>query len=146
MITLSQSVLDRIRADALQSYPEECCGILLGTVIDEAKTVGDLIAQKNSCQENRMRGFLIPPNEYCEAERRSQYQGTEIVGIYHSHPDHPPIPSAFDLERALPVWSYLIITVEQGFPGIVKSWVLKGDRSGFTEEQIHVKDIPVVPM
>jgi S-sulfo-L-cysteine synthase (O-acetyl-L-serine-dependent) len=125
--------LAAIAAHGARTYPEECCGALLGPrhgVISEAFPLG------NETTAERRRRFLIGPEEYRSAERRATETGRELVGFYHSHPDHPAIPSAFDLEHAWPNLSYLIISVRKGQPAESRSWRLRIDRSGYDEELI----------
>jgi proteasome lid subunit RPN8/RPN11 len=82
----------------------------------------------------RRRRFLIGPDEYRLAEKRAAETGRELLGFYHSHPDHPAVPSAFDLEHAWPNLSYIIVSVKKGTPDEMRSWRLKADRSGYDEE------------
>jgi proteasome lid subunit RPN8/RPN11 len=84
----------------------------------------------------RRRRFLIGPAEYRAAERRAAETGVQLLGFYHSHPDHPAEPSTFDLEHAWPNLSYLIVSVRGGRPVDARSWRLKPDRSGYDEEQV----------
>jgi proteasome lid subunit RPN8/RPN11 len=120
----------------MEAYPEECCGILLGTERDAGKEVYDVIRIGNAREENRTRRFLITPEEYRRAEVAAGAEGLGVMGFYHSHPDHPARPSKYDLEHAWPWCSYVIVAVEERIPAAVKSWVLKEDRSGFDEEII----------
>src|SRR5439155_5166723 len=109
------------------------CGALLG------RGQGDVIeafALPNETSGERRRRFLIGPDEYRQAERRATEIGQQLLGFYHSHPDHPAEPSAFDLEHAWPNLSYVIVSVKQGEPRGARSWRLKADRSGYDEETI----------
>lgn len=124
----------------MQAYPEECCGVIVGRSDRDVKTVCDVFEIKNAKGENRERRFLITPDEYRRAENQARSQGLDILGFYHSHPDHPARPSQFDLEHALPVLSSIIVTVENGLSADVRSWVLRDDRSGYTEEVVEVLD------
>jgi proteasome lid subunit RPN8/RPN11 len=90
----------------------------------------------NTFPEGQRRRFLVGPDEYRRAEARAAETGRTLMGFYHSHPDHPAEPSAFDLEHAWPNLSYAIISVRQGQPKEMRSWRLRADRSGFDEEFI----------
>ncbi len=140
MIKLNHTALHKIKLHATQTYPEECCGVLFGKDRGEFKDVCEILSIRNINQDQRERRYLISPEDYQMAEREANQEGVEIVGLYHSHPDHPSIPSQFDLEHALPYWSYVIVSVEQGQPTELASWVLKDDRSAFDEEQVQIVD------
>jgi proteasome lid subunit RPN8/RPN11 len=137
MLKLESQFIDRIREHARRSYPEECCGFLFGSSEGETKRVRDLQELKNSSGENRSRRYVIGPDEYRNAEEWAERKGLEVLGLYHSHPDHPSRPSQFDVDHALPWWSYIIISVERGNPAVISSWVLNDDRTGFGEERIE---------
>jgi proteasome lid subunit RPN8/RPN11 len=120
------------------AYPEECCGFLFGTEEGGKKTVHEILELENSSEVYRNRRFIIEPEDYQNAESRARELGMDVLGIYHSHPDHPARPSQFDLEHALPWWSYVIIGVERGNPSAMSSWLLQEDRTKFDEEQIEM--------
>ncbi len=123
----------------MEAYPEECCGILLGNTDDGEKIVSTILELSNTWSDERRRRFLISADQYRQAEERARQEGLEILGIYHSHPDHPARPSEFDLKHALPSWSSLIVSVRKGEPDEFTSWLLKEDRSGYEEEQIIIE-------
>lgn len=122
-----------IRAHGADAYPDECCGVLLGPG-DGAVTESWRL--DNSTDLERRRRFLIGPDDYRRADARAEARGLEIVGFYHSHPDHPAEPSAFDLAHAWPNLSYAIVSIRGGVPREMRSWRLRGDRSGYIEESI----------
>jgi proteasome lid subunit RPN8/RPN11 len=90
----------------------------------------------NNTDLERRRRFLIGPDDYRRAEARAAQLGLDIVGFYHSHPDHPAEPSAFDLAHAWPNLSYLIVSIRGGSARELRSWRLRADRSGYEEESI----------
>jgi proteasome lid subunit RPN8/RPN11 len=120
-----------IRRHAARIYPDECCGALLGPAPGH---VTEAYVLDNTFPDEQRRRFLVGPDEYRRAEGRATEAGLQLLGFYHSHPDHPAEPSAFDLEHAWPNLSYLIISVQQGQPKVARSWRLKADRSGYDEE------------
>jgi cysteine synthase B len=126
------SLLD-IRRHGERAYPDECCGALIGGRAGDAV---EAYALSNTTDGERRRRFLVGPGEYREAEARAAATHRELVGFYHSHPDHPAVPSAFDLEHAWPNLSYLIVSVRDGRAAEARSWRLRADRSGFDEEQL----------
>lgn len=140
MIRLNHTSLHKIKLHGMQAYPEECCGVLLGRDLGDSKQVCDIWEVKNSKEENRERRFLISPEDYKQAEILAKDEKMDILGLYHSHPDHPARPSQFDLDHAFPYWSYIIVSVEDAQPSAVSSWLLKDDRSEFVEEHIEIVD------
>ena len=140
MLRLNHTSLHKIKVHAMTTYPEECCGVLMGRKDDKGTIVCDVLALKNTQQENRTHRFLITPQDYAVAEQEANKEGVDVIGFYHSHSDHPAQPSPFDLEHALPWWSCVIVSVDKGQPSRIKSWLLKDDRSSFEEEKIDVTD------
>lgn len=142
MLTISQRQIESIKHHAEQEYPDECCGLLIGRFADdgsEAKVVLETMAISNA-REKEVRHYrsLILPEELLRGERQARSQGLEIVGNYHSHPDHPARPSRFDLEHAWPTWSYVIVAVQKGHAQSLLSWELEPDRSHFNSEQVVI--------
>jgi proteasome lid subunit RPN8/RPN11 len=127
-----------IRRHAAEAYPYECCGALIG----QPRTVGrdahatDAIPLPNTTADGPRRRFLVSPAEYVAAERRADERGAALLGFYHSHPDHPARPSAYDLEQALPVFFYVIVAVDRGAPGAPTVWRLGADRTAFEAEEL----------
>lgn len=140
MLRLQNQFIEKIKIHARHAYPEECCGILLGTSEGPGKVVQEVLQLDNSSEQMRTRRFVITPDDYLSAENQARKKGLDVLGFYHSHPDHPARPSQFDLEHAYPFWSYVIIGVNQGKPAAVASWLLQEDRSRFDEEQVEIVD------
>ena len=145
-VRLSERVLDTIRRHAAAAYPHECCGALIGAQVpgkpgspgnnDELVEIADAKELDNVTEEGPRRRFRVSTVDYRQAEARARELGAELVGFYHSHPDHPALPSQYDLDHAWPNFSYVIVAVEAGTPGDVRSWRLRPDRSQFDEETI----------
>lgn len=125
-----------IRAHAREEYPHECCGALLGREEAETRIVEQVVRLANERTDERERRFYVSPQQVLMAERRARDAGLVLLGFYHSHPDHPPIPSEYDREHALPFYSYPIVSVKQGEPTELRSWRLREDRSGYEEEVV----------
>jgi proteasome lid subunit RPN8/RPN11 len=138
MLKIGDTLLEKIKSHARRTYPEECCGILLGDASESTRWVSDTIELANASEANRRRRFIITPDDYTIAEELARDRGLEILGFYHSHPDHPARPSDFDLEHAMPWWSYVIVGVENGLPVAITSWLLREERLGFDEEPILI--------
>ena len=131
MISISTTHLASMRAHAEADYPHECCGGLLGTFDGETKTVTDVISLDNHWDdipgEDKTRRFRITPEDYKMLEKKATEDGVMLLGFYHSHPDHPPIPSDTDLKFAWPFFSYPILAVKKGTFDVIKSYELIGD-------------------
>jgi proteasome lid subunit RPN8/RPN11 len=121
------------------AYPEECCGVMIGQVESGS---GEVVVSEVRSAENeredssRHNRFLISPQALLEAQRSARERGLDVLGYYHSHPDHPARPSEFDREHAWPGTSYLIISVEKGSVVDATSWRLADDRSRFDQEEL----------
>lgn len=140
MIT-TPDVLDAIRAHGEATYPEEGCGFLLGTVRDGRNHVQALRRVENRRTDNRERRYAIAPDDYRAAEQAARDQNLDVVGFYHSHPDHPARPSTTDLETAtFPGYTYVIVSVENGTAADLTAWTLAPDRSRFEKEKIVLNE------
>ncbi len=138
MITLPPRHLDAIRSHGERDYPHECCGLLIGRFDGtEGKLAIETYAISNAREEAAKRNrFLIVPEELMRGERHARSLDLDVIGFYHSHPDHPAAPSQFDLEHAWPTYSYVIVSVRQGAAEALSSWILEADRSRFNPEEI----------
>ncbi len=137
MIDIKKNHIDQIKEHAQKDYPYECCGILLGKFENGEKTVTQVLEIVNEKEdENKHNRYLIPSSKILETELYAIKNGLDIVGFYHSHPDHSAIPSAFDVEHALPVYSYLIVSVYDAKAIDFTISVLSQDRAKFEKELI----------
>lgn len=137
MIRIQRNVLKQIAEHGETTYPFECCGLLIGRFENGIKRVTEVLQIENAREDNAKHNrSLITPYELMRGERYAIRNNLEVVGNYHSHPDHPAVPSRFDLENALPVWSYVIVAIEKGTRIDLRSWEMKEDRSKFDEEEI----------
>jgi len=133
-LTISSEVVNLIQNHGREAYPNECCGALIGL----QNVVSQGYPLPNMTDEGPRRRFLVSPSDYREAEKRATELGMELLGFYHSHPDHPARPSQYDLDHAWPVFAYVILAVEKGEPKAMTSWRLCEDRSRFDEEKIYI--------
>lgn len=131
-LTLPPSADEAIRSHGSETYPDECCGALIG----RDGVVTSTYALPNTTEEGPRRRFRVRPQDYREAERRAAEGGADLLGFYHSHPDHPARPSQYDLDHAWPFFSYIIVAVRGGVPEHMTSWRLKDDRSAFDQEDL----------
>jgi proteasome lid subunit RPN8/RPN11 len=146
ILLIAKDAEAQIRAHGEETYPHECCGALLGKDDQAANAVGDqpvrevwslyrLVNRRDDSPRNR---FSVTSEDVLAAEKAAREQGWDVVGWYHSHPDHPARPSEFDREHAWPWYSYVIVSVAQGKPELMTSWRLNDDRAGYEAESIQV--------
>lgn len=134
-LKIRKNAWDVMKSDATSSYPEECCGFFFGKNGDQ-KVVSTAYPVDNRNETNRKRRFEIDPKDYMAAEKYAVDQNVDLLGVYHSHPDHPALPSETDRSQALPWFSYIIISVKEGNAQDTRSWVLNETRQ-FEEEIIE---------
>jgi proteasome lid subunit RPN8/RPN11 len=137
MIYLSDEHIKQIETHGERAFPHECGGMIIGRFETDKKTVVELLPMENAMdaaeQHNRV---LILPKDVLRAERYAREKKLDVIGYYHSHPDCEAVPSQFDLDHALPVWTYIIVSVESGKAAQVRAWEMENDRSIFNEEEI----------
>ncbi len=135
MIAIEKEAEQIMFNDALQAFPHECCGCMFGTEDEKGnRLVTKTSPVYNSAVENRERRFIISPKDYINAEKFADENNIQFLGIYHSHPNHPAIPSEHDRVAAQPWFSYVIISVAENKIQHTRCWVLN-DNSQFDEEQ-----------
>ena len=143
MLVISQGLLEQIQRHGQSSYPYEGCGLLLGQMDNGRNTVQAVHPAPNGWEteeEKRVR-FRISDSDMLEAEFNALEMELDVIGIFHSHPDHPPIASPRDLAWATwPGYSYFITEMAKGEAGLSQSWQLREDRQGFDEETISLQD------
>ena len=135
-LKLTKNILDDISKHVEDAYPEEGAGFLLG-VEGEVKQILSLPnAREDEARHNR---FLFTPEDYLKAELKADSLGLSLIGVFHSHPDCPNIPSEYDREWAQPFFSYIITRVDEGRSVSHRSWRLVEDRSKYEEEEISIQ-------
>ena len=140
MLKLSVKIEAEIRKAGTEAYPNECCGILFGIEEDGGHTVKELKPIGNARESGEQyHRFLITAEDMMQAELEARKFGLEIVGFYHSHPDHPAAPSEYDRDHALPFYHYIILRVAQGKPEEMTDWRLRLSREAFDREEITIE-------
>ncbi len=139
MLTIHPDTLRVLQAHSEAAYPNEGAGLLLGQAAEGHKTVVDILTLPNRWEaEEQYHRFLLTPQDMLHGETEAARRALDVIGIFHSHPDHPAQPSGFDRDWALPWYSYIITTVEKGRATVSRSWLLKEDRSDYEEETIQI--------
>ena len=140
ILHLTEELLTQIQVHGEQAYPDEGAGFLLGAYSDNGtRTVKAVFPLANSREdEARHNRYLMTPEDYLKAELAADRLGLSLIGVFHSHPDHPNRPSEFDREWAQPFFSYVITSVQAGKAVESRSWRLIDDRSKFEEEKINI--------
>jgi proteasome lid subunit RPN8/RPN11 len=149
---LSSDLAQKIRDHGAETYPHECCGALLGRDLDTGATstpdvatlptreilaLYPLINRRDDSPRNR---FSVTSDDVRDAEKAAREKGIDVVGWYHSHPDHPAAPSEYDRDHAWPWYSYIIVSVAHGKPEQMTSWRLNDDRAQFTSEELQIRE------
>ena len=133
-LRIDPAAAGEINRHGAETYPHECCGALLG----RGASVDAVLPLPNTTDEGPRRRFLVRPQDYRAAEAGASARGLELLGFYHSHPDHPARPSDYDLAHAWPTFAYVIVSVVAGVPGDVTCWRLREDRSTFDEVPLAI--------
>jgi proteasome lid subunit RPN8/RPN11 len=141
---ISKHLAEKIRRHGAETYPHECCGALLGrdsearseTPGREVLGLHALVNRRDDSPRNR---FSVTAEDVLDAEKVARQQALDVIGWYHSHPDHPARPSEFDREHAWPWYSYIIVSVRNGAPQEMTSWRLKDDRAEFSSEALEIR-------
>jgi proteasome lid subunit RPN8/RPN11 len=144
-LCISEDLAEKIRQHGAEAYPHECCGALLGrdAISDDGVTrpreISGLLPLVNRREDSAHNRFSVTPLDVINAENAALGGGWEVIGWYHSHPDHPAKPSEYDREHGWPWYSYVIVSVQEGVPVKMTSWRLKEDRMEYTEETIEIR-------
>ena len=138
-VSISTELIDRIEKHGERSYPEEGAGVLLGRALPDEVLIEDILPMQNSFETSqRTRRYQIDARGMLHAERTAEELDLDVVGIFHSHPDHPAQPSEFDREHSLPWYTYIITRIADGQAEISRAWRLAEDRKKFLELELAV--------
>lgn len=136
-VKLATEQIEQIRQHGERTFPEECGGLLLGVNENGLRVIHQVLPLENVRKDSRHNRVELDPLAYARAEREAAKRDLGVWGYYHSHPNHPAVPSQFDLEHApFTEWSYLIVSVRDGQAQEVRAWTVRADRSQFDEEEL----------
>ncbi len=130
MLNISNELIEQINSHVEEAYPEEGAGFLIGDNGEVKEIVALSNAREDEARHNR---FLITPEDYLKAELKADSLGLSLIGVFHSHPDCPNVPSEYDREWAQPFFSYIITRVDEGKAVSHRSCRLMADRSPYDE-------------
>jgi proteasome lid subunit RPN8/RPN11 len=143
---IDEQLVERIRRHGAETYPNECCGALLGRDADAESEPATLVRRVlglfplvNRREDSPCNRFSVSGEDVREADKVARSEGLDVIGWYHSHPDHPARPSEYDREHAWPWYSYIIVSVLDGKPQDLSSWRLQDDRSVFAAETVVIR-------
>ena len=138
MIHIAKSLENDMKCEGERAYPNECCGILLGEIDENdhkrLRRIEPIINSREDSEQYHR--FLITPEDLLKSELKARKLKLDVLGFYHSHPDCPASPSEYDKEHALPFYSYVITSVNEGVAADFTSWELREDRECFVSEKI----------
>ncbi|MBL0333805.1 MAG: M67 family metallopeptidase [Chitinophagaceae bacterium] len=137
MLVLDKTIFEQLKSEAADIFPDECCGFLFGSETNGERIISVIRPALNNKEGDKRRRFEISPKDYLQAERFATANNVTLLGIYHSHPQHPALPSETDRLAAQPFFSYLIIPVKDQVPGAFRSW-LQNEEHYFDEETIII--------
>ena len=139
-LCLPEDIYNQVSEHLISAYPNEGAGFLIGKVLDKQRNVCMILALENEWETNETHNrYKIKANAYLEAESTAEEHGLDLIGVFHSHPDHPSRPSEYDRKLALPWWSYLIVSVYENRVDHATSWVLSNNRDHFIEELLNIE-------
>lgn len=138
MIKIENRLLNQIKENGEKTYNAECCGAIFGKPENGSFNIIELMEFNNERSDNKERRYLISPVQYMHSEKIASEKKLELLGFYHSHPDHPAIPSQFDTDHAFPNFIYMIVSVQKGKAKDLTSWKLFEDRTGFEKLEIDI--------
>ncbi len=140
MLQIDTSIQNELIRDSLRTFPDECCGFLLGRETANNRVIEEIIIVNNSKEGDKRRRFEITAKDYLKAEQQADEKKLTLLGVYHSHPNHPSIPSEHDRVVAQPFFSYIIVAVKENEFVSLQSWTLN-DNFQFEEEDVLIKTI-----
>ncbi len=133
---IRRSAIEAIEAHGAEGYPDEICGVMLGTLAD--RVVSEVRRARNIIVERSRDRYEIDPRDHIRIQREADASGLDIVGYYHSHPDHPAQASRFDTERAWAGYVYVIVSIQGGKPVDANAFVAEQDGGPFRSEPLEV--------
>lgn len=142
MLEIIPEVINEMKKDAIHTYPDECCGFIFGNEDQSIRKITSILVVNNSKHGDKRRRFEIAPRDYLNAESYADEKNLILLGVYHSHPESPALPSETDRQAAQPYFSYIILSVLNREVDDIRSWRLNNEFQ-FEEEKINNTYSPV---
>ncbi len=140
-LSMPGRLMEEINQFGENSYPEEGAGLILGVAKEDGREARRILHMSNHFErDSRSHRYRLDPREILQAEELAEQLGLEVIGVFHSHPDHPAAPSQYDLDWAMPWYLYLITSIEDGTATESRIWRMEEDRSRMVEEQLEIED------
>ena len=140
MIIIEPIAQELMTEDALRTFPDECCGFFFGNDSENVRTISEILIVTNAKHGDKRKRFEISPKDYLYAEQFAEERKLQLLGVYHSHPNHPAVPSEQDRLAGQPYFSYIIISVSGNKIKDIRSWRLNDDLQ-FKEEKIKYESL-----
>ena len=140
MLKISRKIIDDISAHSKETYPEECCGLLVGRDSGDDRIITESHRAENVAEERHHDRYEIDPKKYLEIDKATRGRDADIVGFYHSHPDDRSVPSKFDTDIAWPTYSYIIASAEKDGVASIQSWGIRDGEEKFSEEKMKIEE------
>ena len=139
-LVISRERLGEIFSHCIESYPYECCGLMIGEDNGAYRRVVEVVRAGNVHEGDRRVRYMVDPISYLNAERRAEEKGLRVVGIYHSHPNVAAVPSKYDLDNSFPYYLYLIVSVSENGVREYRVWMREENEKGpyFSEKQLEI--------
>ena len=138
MIKIEPAAWEVMVSHARSTYPNECCGAMIGSIDGDRKTVQVAVALENAFTGAQGARYELRQEDLLKADAEARRQGMDLIGIFHSHPDSPNNPSDYDRDWAQPFFSYIITSIYAAKAVQSRSWLLSEDRTHFDEEEIKI--------
>ena len=139
-LRISESTYAQIISHLEAAFPDEGAGLLLGDTTGRHRNVRMILTLENRFSpDERHNRYLLAADDMMAGEDAAEKHALDVIGVFHSHPDHPAQPSEYDRKNALPWYSYLIVSVHEKRAGTACSWMLANDRTRFNEERVHIQ-------
>ena len=140
MIRIEPAPWGEMVKHARSTYPNECCGAMLGAIDDGGKLVREAVALENAHQGPQQSRYELRPEDLLAAERAARQRGLELIGIYHSHPDADAYFSETDLKNSCPWYSFVVLSIKKGAFDHANSWLPDADQTRAEKEELEHGD------
>jgi proteasome lid subunit RPN8/RPN11 len=136
MIKINSGAWETMVAHAQSTFPDECCGVMIGKIDGDAKNVSLAIALENAYKGKQEDRYEIRPEDLLAADKNARAKGLDLIGIFHSHPDCDAYFSKTDLENSCPWYSFVVLSIKGGKFDHANSFLPNADQSAAEKEEL----------